>query len=88
MFTLPAKELSLEGDDEIIIQGVLDCYFLTDDGAVIVDYKTDRVSDEAELLDRYRVQLDMYEKALDITEGIKTYKKYIYSFALSKFILL
>ncbi len=88
MFTLPANELGLEGNDQIIIQGVLDCYFITDDGAVIVDYKTDRVLNEADLIDRYRIQLDMYEKALLVTEGIKTHKKFIYSFALSKFILL
>ncbi len=88
MFTLPAFELGIDGSEQVIIQGVLDCYFITQDGAVIVDYKTDRVSDEGELIDRYRVQLDMYEKALFVTEGIKTYKKYIYSFALSKFILV
>ncbi len=89
MFTLSANELGIDGcDEKIIVQGVLDCYFLTPDGAVIVDYKTDRVQSEDELTERYRVQLDMYEKALFITEGIKTYKKYIYSFALSKFILV
>lgn len=88
MFTLPANELGIEGNDQIIIQGVLDCYFITDGGAVIVDYKTDRVTNERELIDRYRVQLDMYEKALFVTDGITTHKKYIYSFALSRFILL
>ncbi len=89
MFTLSANELGLEGvDEQIIVQGVLDCYFMTENGAVIVDYKTDRVSSENELLERYRVQLDMYERALFVTEGIKTHKKYIYSFALSKFILV
>ncbi len=89
MFTLGACELAdYNCDEKIIVQGVLDCYFLTPDGAVIVDYKTDRVKSEDELLERYRIQLDMYEKALFITEGIKTHKKYIYSFALSKFILV
>jgi len=89
MFTLPAKELGIDGcDEKIIVQGVLDCYFITEDGAVIVDYKTDRVTSDSELLERYAVQLDMYEKALFIKEGIKTHKKYIYSFALSRFILV
>ncbi|MBR5407070.1 MAG: helicase-exonuclease AddAB subunit AddA [Lachnospiraceae bacterium] len=49
---------------DIIIQGIIDAYFIEDDKIVIVDYKTDRVADVNELKERYHVQLEYYAKAL------------------------
>ncbi len=48
----------------IIIQGIIDAYFIEDDKIVIVDYKTDRVDDINDLQDRYHVQLEYYALAL------------------------
>ena len=48
----------------IIIQGIIDAYFIEDDRIVIVDYKTDRVDDIKDLADRYHVQLEYYAIAL------------------------
>ena len=48
----------------IIIQGIIDAFFLEDDKIVIVDYKTDRVDDINDLKDRYHVQLEYYALAL------------------------
>ena len=48
----------------IIIQGIIDAYFIEDDKIVIVDYKTDRVDDIKDLADRYHVQLEYYAMAL------------------------
>ncbi len=48
----------------IIIQGIIDAYFIEDDKIVIVDYKTDRVDDIKDLADRYHVQLEYYALAL------------------------
>ncbi|MCR5000984.1 MAG: helicase-exonuclease AddAB subunit AddA [Lachnospiraceae bacterium] len=50
--------------DGIIIQGIIDAFFLEDDKIVIVDYKTDRVNDINDLADRYHVQLEYYALAL------------------------
>ncbi len=87
MFALPANEIiKTDSNQKIIVQGVLDCWYVVDGKAVIVDYKTDRVNSADTLIERYGVQLDMYEKALYINEGIETAKKYIYSFALEQFI--
>ena len=47
-------------------------------------YKTDRVSDEKELAERYRVQLDYYEQALFRLTGKRVKQRLIYSFALEK----
>jgi ATP-dependent helicase/nuclease subunit A len=64
-----AEELRREGAD-IIVQGVVDCLFIDRDGrAVLVDYKTDRLSDKEmadpalakkKLLERHRTQLIYY----------------------------
>ncbi len=50
--------------DGIIIQGIIDAYFIEDDKIVIVDYKTDRADDIKDLADRYHVQLEYYAMAL------------------------
>lgn len=87
LFTLPANEvMDTDSDEQIIIQGVIDCWYVENGKAVIVDYKTDSVKCAAELVRRYEVQLQMYEKALLKLNGIETAHKYIYSFALSEFI--
>lgn len=87
MFSLPASEiLDTDSNELVTLQGVLDCLFENGTEAVIVDYKTDRVSDENELIERYGIQLDMYARAIKINEGLETTEKLIYSFALEKFI--
>jgi len=87
VFTIPANEiLNTDSTVPITVQGVLDCWYVVNGQAVIVDYKTDRVSDATELKRRYSVQLDMYSKALKHLIGIDTSHKYIYSFCLEQFI--
>jgi ATP-dependent helicase/nuclease subunit A len=44
----PAKALlGGSAEDEVLLQGVVDCWWEEDDGIVILDYKTDRISAEA-----------------------------------------
>ena len=57
------------------------------DGLVIVDYKTDRVKEEAELTARYHSQLELYAKALEQITDKKVKETWIYSFSLEKAIL-
>ena len=54
-------------------------YFEEDNELVIADYKTDNVSDITELVERYRVQLDYYGRALEQITGKKVKEKIIYS---------
>ncbi len=89
IFPMPACQLFGEGaEGEILIQGVLDCYSVCGDEAVILDYKTDHVSSEEELVKRYRVQMDLYAEALQRVKGLRTVRREIYSFSLEKVILL
>lgn len=68
--------------EKILVQGIVDVYFEEEDGLVIVDYKTDRVSGLQELKERYRTQLDYYEEAIGRLTGKKVKEKLLYSFAL------
>ncbi len=86
---VPAEEIggTYQGDEMILIQGMIDCWFEEEDGLVIVDYKSDRVDQktgEQELIRRYRVQLDYYRRALAQSTGKRVKECKIYSFALGK----
>ena len=71
-------------NDILMIQGIIDMYFENEEGIVLVDYKTDKVDSELELIKRYKKQLDYYEEALAKLTEQKIVKKYIYSFSLKK----
>ena len=84
LFPMNGAELFRGGEGEVLIQGVLDCYSVRGNAATILDYKTDRVNSEEELIRRYRVQMDLYAEALKRVKGLTVEKKIIYSFALEK----
>lgn len=93
VFGIPAKELHPEAKEEerILIQGIIDAYFVEDGQIVIVDYKTDRVSKRdgvQKLLALYQVQLEYYGRALQQLTQMPVKAAYIYSFALEKEILV
>lgn len=80
--------LSGEGDGTVLIQGIADCILIEKDGAVLIDYKSDRVKDEAELTARYGEQLRLYEAALNKRLGAQIKEILIYSFELNRTIRL
>jgi ATP-dependent helicase/nuclease subunit A len=67
---------SFEG---LLIQGIIDAYFIENDKIVIVDYKTDRVDKPEELADRYHVQLEYYARALSAMTDREVSELLIYS---------
>ena len=87
---IPANELkeTFPGDENVIIQGIIDAFWQEGSELVLLDYKTDRVSEAEELKKRYSVQLDLYSRALSQIKGMKVKEKLIYSFALDRFIYL
>ena len=71
--------------DKVLVQGIIDLYYITkDDELVLVDYKTDYVQNEEELISKYKVQLDLYKVALEQALQRKVDKIYIYSVYLNK----
>lgn len=73
-------------DEEIVVQGKLDCAFIEGDNAVLIDYKSDGITDESVYINIYKPQIDIYSEALEKCKGCKVTERYIYSFKLNKFI--
>ena len=73
---------------KILLNGIIDCYFMERDGIILLDYKTDRIYDEEKLRERYRIQLELYRAALERTLGLPVQQVYLYSFALGREVLL
>ncbi len=71
-------------EEEVLVQGIADCVFQEGDSLVLVDYKTDRVKDGAELCDRYRQQMLFYKTALETIFGLPVKEMTLYSFHLGK----
>ena len=84
---IPAKEAMGEGDETVLIQGVIDAY-IDGDEIILADYKIDRVEKVEELINRYSVQLSLYKKSLEMSTGKRVREVYIYSFALANEIRL
>ena len=83
---VPAKEVyDIEDEENILVQGIIDLYFIDEEGKlVLVDYKTDFVNSEEELVSKYKVQLKLYKKALEEALNRKVDEIYIYSVFLNK----
>lgn len=73
-------------EENVLVQGIIDAYFIEDEEIVLVDYKTDfvRRGEEQKLIDRYHVQLEDYAQALERMTGRKVKERYIYSFTLGE----
>ena len=65
-------------DEEIFIQGVIDLLFEDENGLVLVDYKTDSVTDEPTVRERYRLQLKLYANAAEEIIGRAVGERYLY----------
>lgn len=90
---IPAKELrdDLEvelADEKVVVQGAVDLCFVEDGEVVVLDFKTDRVTDADSLKNSYSEQLAFYAKACEKIFEMPVKEKIIYSFALSQEIRL
>ncbi|WP_352400030.1 helicase-exonuclease AddAB subunit AddA [Anaerotignum sp.] len=90
---MAAKDLHMgkeykDVDDTILINGIIDCYFIEGDNIVLVDYKSDRLFQEDAFRKRYEIQLKLYQVALERSLSKKVTEVYIYSLAMGKEILL
>ncbi|HHX62843.1 MAG TPA: hypothetical protein GX707_19350 [Epulopiscium sp.] len=79
--------------EEIMVQGVIDCFFEEEDGYTLVDYKTDYVPEghgRGEAIERikqqYAKQIEIYARAIeDITKNIVK-EKYLYLYSANKWV--
>ena len=96
VMSLPAERIWADADpdtfdesEEVLTQGIIDVFWTEADGIVLLDYKTDRVTQADELVSRYKVQLDLYREALNRRfPDLKVKETWIYSFWLNEAIRL
>lgn len=76
-------------EDEILVQGIIDCWFEEEDGAVLIDYKTSYLTDSSDavveqLKESYREQIELYAQAIEQIKHIPVKEKYLYLLGLSR----
>ena len=71
-------------NEQVILQGAMDCLAINPDGIIIIDYKTDYVKDISELKTHYQKQLDLYKIAAQQIFNIPVKKCIIYSTKLGQ----
>lgn len=83
---IPVNEIYDEDIEEnILVQGIIDLYYITEKGEIVlVDYKTDKVNNEKEIIEKYKEQLILYKKALEKALGRDVNRVYIYSIYMEK----
>jgi ATP-dependent helicase/nuclease subunit A len=88
------KPFVMEHND-VLVQGIIDVFWIMDDKIVLLDYKTDNVSAKEELIARYKDQLELYADVLkrlflskDLYKGQDSVEveSLIYSFKLKEVI--
>jgi ATP-dependent helicase/nuclease subunit A len=89
---IPASEIYGDtslGDHAILVQGIIDCIIEEEDGLILLDYKSDSIEERYKggfeqakpiLEDRYKTQLDFYQKALERIWKKPVLEKYLYFF--------
>ena len=89
MVYMPANSLIKSSfNSKVLVQGVVDFMTNNDDEIIVVDYKTTRFNNENDFSKKYKIQLDLYAKAIEDFYGKKVTKKYIYSFYFDKAIII
>ena len=73
------------GEEKILLQGVVDCCILEAGGLTVIDFKTDRVTEETAKLraEAYRGQLSAYAGAMERMLGYPVREKLLYFFSVS-----
>lgn len=84
----PARDIFPDRTEEdiVLVQGIIDAYFETEDGIVLLDYKTDalRRGEEEKLICRYQEQMRLYGRALEEMMEKPVIECFLYSFSLGK----
>ncbi|MGN0268624.1 MAG: helicase-exonuclease AddAB subunit AddA [Lachnospiraceae bacterium] len=82
----PACKLRQEwvSEEPVLIQGVIDAWFEEEGTIILLDFKTDHVKQEEELIQRYHRQFSLYADALQSICQKPVAEQYIWSFSLNR----
>jgi ATP-dependent helicase/nuclease subunit A len=90
--SLPASQVYptwKDEDESVFVQGIIDCVFEDENGLVLIDFKSDGITDRYRggfdqakpiLEERYRLQINLYTKALEQIWKRKVNERYLFFF--------
>lgn len=78
------RDVGQDYDGRISVQGQIDLYFVEEDGIVVVDYKSDTVTNLEEERENYAKQVKIYSKILPEFTGKPIKEMYLYAFLADK----
>lgn len=97
IFGIPIEELYPElhhQEDKLYIKGIIDCLFETEDGWIILDFKTDHLAGktfkqmEQTFRKRYEKQIEIYTRATEEIIKQPVSHKYLYFLAAGEYLKL
>ena len=82
-----SKYYSDADGEQILFQGVVDCAVIEEDGIIVLDFKTDYVTEDTieNVAEKYRAQVRSYAGALSRIYGMPVKSAMLYFFALDQF---
>lgn len=75
----------LPAEEKVLIQGIIDVFFIENGEIVLLDYKTDVIDSLEALWNRYSVQIQYYEEALTKLMRMPVKERILYSFYLETY---
>lgn len=75
-------------DEQILLQGVVDCAIIEEDGITVLDFKTDRVTESSlqTTAEKYFAQVKIYATALERIYQLPVKNAKLYFFAVNQFV--
>ena len=75
-------------EDQILLQGVVDCAIIDPDGITVLDFKTDRVTPDTvdAVAMQYKLQVQTYAKALSRIFQKEVVSSQLYFFRINQFV--
>ena len=83
-----AKYFPGAAGERVLLQGVVDCAMIEEDGITVLDFKTDRVTADTVMVaaDKYKAQVTAYADALERIYNMPVKSAKLYFFALDQFV--
>lgn len=81
-------------DEKILVQGVIDSFFIDEEGITLIDYKTDYIDrnnllhSKEQIRKKYQKQLEIYSKALSEITKFSVAHQYIYLYNINEWMHL
>ena len=74
--------------ERVLLQGVVDCALVEDDGILLLDFKTDKVTEQTldAASESYRAQVCAYADALEEIFERQVSDAYLYFFRIGRFV--